>query len=70
MAMSTMSISEPGRRAVVIGLGNPLMGDDGLGLAALEQLRAQWRLAPGVDTVRRISDSPNNPIIAGMKLIP
>ncbi len=46
-----MSISEPGRRAVVIGLGNPLMGDDGLGLAALERLRAQWRLAPGVELV-------------------
>jgi hydrogenase maturation protease len=28
-----------GRRALVIGLGNPLMGDDGLGLAALERLR-------------------------------
>jgi hydrogenase maturation protease len=26
---------------VVIGLGNPLVGDDGLGLAALELLRAQ-----------------------------
>lgn len=26
-------------RPVVIGLGNPLMGDDGIGLAALEQLR-------------------------------
>jgi hydrogenase maturation protease len=27
------------------------MGDDGLGLAALEQLRAQWRLPPGVELV-------------------
>ncbi len=27
------------RRPVVIGLGNPLMGDDGLGLAALDLLR-------------------------------
>jgi hypothetical protein len=26
-----------GREALVIGLGNPLMGDDGLGLAALER---------------------------------
>ncbi len=26
-------------RPVVIGLGNPLMGDDGVGLAALERLR-------------------------------
>lgn len=32
--------SSPGLRpTVVIGLGNPLMGDDGLGLVALERLR-------------------------------
>lgn len=32
--------SNPGSRAtVVIGLGNPLMSDDGLGLVALERLR-------------------------------
>lgn len=35
-----MSISEGEGRTVVIGLGNPLMADDGLGLAALERLRA------------------------------
>jgi hydrogenase maturation protease len=35
---------------VVIGLGNPLMGDDGVGLAALERLRAEWRL-DGVELV-------------------
>ena len=29
---------------VVIGLGNPLMGDDGAGLAALDVLRDQWRM--------------------------
>ena len=29
---------------VVIGLGNPLMGDDGTGLVALEVLRNEWRL--------------------------
>lgn len=34
-----MSISEVGG-TVVIGLGNPLMADDGVGLAALERLRA------------------------------
>lgn len=27
---------------VVIGLGSPLMADDGLGLAALEKLRQEW----------------------------
>jgi hydrogenase maturation protease len=31
-------------RTVVIGLGNPLMGDDGVGLAALERLRTEWHL--------------------------
>ena len=37
-------------RTVVIGLGNPLMGDDGVGLAALAQLRDEWRL-DGVELV-------------------
>ncbi len=36
---------------VVIGLGNPLMGDDGLGLVALERLRAEWRIPPDVELV-------------------
>jgi hydrogenase maturation protease len=34
---------------VVIGLGNPLMGDDGLGLAALAVLREEGGLAPDVE---------------------
>jgi hydrogenase maturation protease len=34
----------------VIGLGNPLMADDGLGLAALERLRAAG-VPPGVELV-------------------
>ena len=29
---------------VVIGLGNPLMGDDGAGLVALEKLREEWEI--------------------------
>jgi len=33
---------------VVIGVGNPLVGDDGLGLAALERLRAGWSFDPPV----------------------
>ena len=37
-------------RTVVIGLGNPLMGDDGVGLAALARLRDDWML-DGVDLV-------------------
>lgn len=30
--------------SAVIGLGNPLMGDDGFGLAALARLRDEWDL--------------------------
>jgi hydrogenase maturation protease len=37
-------------RTVVIGLGNPLMGDDGVGLAVLERLRDDWQL-DGVELV-------------------
>lgn len=39
--MWTNPSSTPAGGTVVIGLGNPLVGDDGLGLAALEQLRAR-----------------------------
>ena len=35
---------------VVIGLGNPLMGDDGVGLAVLDRLRSEWDL-PDVELV-------------------
>lgn len=34
--------------SVVIGLGNPLMTDDGIGLAALERLREEWSLPEDV----------------------
>lgn len=44
-------MSETRATAVVIGLGNPLMGDDGLGLAALARLREQWELPAEVATV-------------------
>ena len=37
-------------RSVVIGLGIPLMGDDGVGLAALSRLREEWQL-DGVELV-------------------
>lgn len=36
---------------LVIGLGNPLMGDDGTGLAALERLQAEWRIPEAVELV-------------------
>jgi hydrogenase maturation protease len=35
----------------VIGLGSPLMGDDGLGLVALSVLREQWTFDPPVELV-------------------
>ena len=38
-------------RTVVIGLGNPLMGDDGVGLAALERLQDDWQLDDDVTLV-------------------
>src|SRR5574341_503372 len=47
-----MSTSKPaGAPTVVIGLGNPLMGDDGLGLAALAKLSAEWTLPADVELV-------------------
>jgi len=36
---------------LVLGLGNPLYGDDGLGLSALESLRGLGPFATGVDLV-------------------
>jgi hydrogenase maturation protease len=39
------------QRVVVIGLGNPLMGDDGLGLAALHHLRTSYALPDCVELV-------------------
>lgn len=39
------------RGTVVIGLGNPIMGDDGLGLAALEHLQTGFAFPPDVELV-------------------
>jgi hydrogenase maturation protease len=39
------------RSTVVIGLGNPLMGDDGLGLAVLTRLMERADLPPDVELV-------------------
>ena len=36
---------------VVIGLGNPLMGDDGVGLALLARLTEQWDIEPAATLV-------------------
>lgn len=46
-----MAEREPVVRTVVIGLGNPLMGDDGLGLAALQALQETWAFDPPVEMV-------------------
>ena len=40
-----------GARCTVIGLGSPLMGDDGLGLAILERLRRVYEIPPEVELV-------------------
>ena len=45
-------MSEPtSGEVLVIGLGNPIMGDDGLGVAALERLRQGWGLPESVRLV-------------------
>ncbi|MFI5209406.1 MAG: HyaD/HybD family hydrogenase maturation endopeptidase [Gemmatimonadales bacterium] len=41
----------PELSTVVLGLGNPLMGDDGLGLAVLGRLREEWDLPDAVELV-------------------
>ena len=43
-----MSDGPPGT-ALVVGLGSPLMGDDGIGLAALARLREAWSLPRTVE---------------------
>jgi hydrogenase maturation protease len=40
-----------GKETLVIGLGNPIMADDGLGIAALERLREGWTLPESVRLV-------------------
>ncbi len=45
----TSELPAPG--TLVLGLGNPLMGDDGLGLAVLDQLRTDWELPPEIELV-------------------
>lgn len=47
-----MSTADDGRRLdVVLGVGNPLMGDDGLGITAVAQLRDRWDTAPDLTIV-------------------
>jgi len=44
-------MSKPQIRTLVIGLGNPLMADDGAGVAVLERLRADWDIPPEVELI-------------------
>jgi hydrogenase maturation protease len=44
-------MTERGAGTVVIGLGNPIMGDDGFGLAVLQRLREGWSIPPEVELV-------------------
>ena len=39
----------PPRTSLVVGLGSPLMGDDGIGLSALARLREAWSLPRTVE---------------------
>lgn len=39
----------PDAETIVIGVGSPLMGDDGIGLAALEALRSSWSFEPELE---------------------
>ena len=57
----TRADAQPGR-TVVIGLGNTLMGDDGLGVAAVMRLQQEWSLPVEVELV----DGGT----AGMSLLP
>lgn len=45
------AVNGAGRRTVVIGLGNTIMGDDGVGLAALDMLRRRWLVPPSLQLV-------------------
>lgn len=51
-----------GAPVTVLGIGNPIMGDDGIGLALLEALHATVGEREGVDWVNGITD--------GMELLP
>lgn len=44
-------MSESPKSTIVVGLGSPLMGDDGLGLVALERLRAEFPSDPSLDWI-------------------
>jgi hydrogenase maturation protease len=49
--MADIAPIERRRRVTVIGLGNPLMGDDGLGVIAVQRLRDEWDFPPSVELI-------------------
>lgn len=46
-----MSSEAAGPNTVVIGVGSPLMGDDGIGIRALERLREAYAFEPHVELI-------------------
>jgi len=49
--VSTNTAHEPAKKAIsllVLGLGNVLLGDDGLGAAAIARIERNYRIPPGV----------------------
>lgn len=44
-------MADEGVRDVVIGVGNPLMGDDGIGLVALRRLQDEWDISGAADVL-------------------
>lgn len=44
-------MNRPRRGTTVLGLGNPLMGDDGLGILAAQRLQEEWILPPDVQVL-------------------
>jgi len=57
-----MPTAEPSGSDLVIGVGNPLMGDDGLGIAAVARLASEW---PNDDSVTFVDGGT-----WGMNLLP
>lgn len=46
-----MTTDRPGSRTLVLGIGNTLLGDEGVGVAVVEHLRTQGALPADVDLI-------------------
>lgn len=51
MIMRPMALKSDTLRVVVLGVGNPLMADDGAGIEAVRRLQARWALPESVHCV-------------------